>query len=94
LLNVLSLLLLLFLLLPLPPCGHVLHLPMQICLQLGFITFVYPCLMVTYWGQGSYLLRHPEHADDVFWKALPAGMFWPMFVAAILASVVASQASK
>lgn len=64
------------------------------CLQLGFITFVYPCLMLTYWGQGSYLLHHPEDADDAFWKAVPSGMFWPMFVGAILASVVASQASK
>eukprot|EP00775_Hariotina_reticulata_P013255 gene13255-13385_t len=41
---------------------------------------------------GSYLLHHPEDADDAFWKAVPSGMFWPMFVAAILASALISGA--
>eukprot|EP00879_Flechtneria_rotunda_P016144 GHRR01016888.1.p1 GENE.GHRR01016888.1~~GHRR01016888.1.p1 ORF type:complete len:883 (+),score=297.21 GHRR01016888.1:1137-3785(+) len=60
--------------------------------SLGFISFVYPCLMLTYWGQGAYLLHHPEHVHDTFWKSVPDAMFWPMFVVAILASIVASQA--
>lgn len=47
--------------------------------------------MLTYWGQGAHLLRHPEDASAAFWKSVPQPMFWPMFVAAILASTVASQ---
>lgn len=48
--------------------------------------------MLTYWGQGAYLLAHPEHAREAFWKSVPDRLFWPFFVVAILASVVASQA--
>jgi KUP system potassium uptake protein len=61
-------------------------------LQLGFIAFVYPTLMLTYWGQGAHLLNRPWDADKVFWKAMPHRMFWPMFGSAVLASTVASQA--
>jgi KUP system potassium uptake protein len=61
-------------------------------LQLGFIAFVYPTLMLTYWGQGAHLLNFPWDANKVFWKAMPHHMFWPMFGSAVLASTVASQA--
>jgi KUP system potassium uptake protein len=61
-------------------------------LQLGFIAFVYPTLMITYWGQGAHLLNHPADAQKVFWRALPRHMFWPMFISAVLAAIVASQA--
>jgi KUP system potassium uptake protein len=63
-----------------------------LCAQLGFITYVYPCLMLTYFGQGAFLLQHPDKAYRTFWEAMPPQMFWLMFVAAILASIVASQA--
>lgn len=42
--------------------------------------------------QGSYLLAHPEAFDAMFWKSLPRGTFWPMFVVATLAAIIASQA--
>jgi KUP system potassium uptake protein len=66
--------------------------PCDVLLQLGFITFVYPTLLLTYWGQGAHLLAHPTDASKVFWKAMPHRMFWPMFISAVLASTVASQA--
>lgn len=61
-------------------------------ISLGFCLYVYPCLMLTYFGQGAHLLVRPEDYKDVFWRSVPRPIFWPVFVAAILASVVASQA--
>lgn len=43
-------------------------------------------------AQGSYLLAHPEAYDAMFWKSLPNGTFWPMFVVATMAAIIASQA--
>ena len=43
-------------------------------------------------AQGSYLLAHPDAYDSMYWKALPAGTFWPGFVIATLAAIIASQA--
>lgn len=61
-------------------------------LQLSFCSFVYPCLVVTYMGQASYLVAHPEAYVDPFWMSVPHGAFWPMLIVATCASVVASQA--
>lgn len=48
---------------------------------------------------GAYLLGVPSSVDPqpnsgTFWKSLPGGpgLFWPMFIVAILAAIVASQA--
>ena len=48
---------------------------------------------------GAYLLGVPNSVDPqpnngTFWKSLPGGLglFWPMFIVAILAAIVASQA--
>eukprot|EP00879_Flechtneria_rotunda_P016180 GHRR01016924.1.p1 GENE.GHRR01016924.1~~GHRR01016924.1.p1 ORF type:complete len:120 (+),score=24.78 GHRR01016924.1:214-573(+) len=60
---------------------------------LSFCGCVYPCLIVTYMGQASYVLAHPESYTNPFWISVPAGgAFWVMLVIATAASVVASQA--
>ncbi len=50
-------------------------------------------------GPGAYMVGVPDSIDSqpqssTFWKALPGGrgVFWPMFVIATLAAIVASQA--
>jgi KUP system potassium uptake protein len=43
-------------------------------------------------AQGSYLLANPSAYDAMFWKCLPSGTFWPMFVVATMAAIIASQA--
>ncbi|PNW70302.1 hypothetical protein CHLRE_17g714200v5 [Chlamydomonas reinhardtii] len=58
----------------------------------SFCLFVYPCLVLTYVGQGAYLMSRPEDVSDTFWKCVPRPFFYPMLVLATLASVVASQA--
>ena len=42
--------------------------------------------------QGSYLLAHPSSWSAMFWNALPRAVFWPMFIVATLAAIIASQA--
>ncbi|KXZ41691.1 hypothetical protein GPECTOR_318g18 [Gonium pectorale] len=59
---------------------------------LSFSFFVYPCLVLTYLGQGAFLMARPEDVGETFWKSVPRPFFYPMLVLATLASVVASQA--
>lgn len=59
---------------------------------MSFVGYVYPCLVLTYLGQGAYLLVNPDQVSNLFWACLPRPVFWPMFAAALLASIVASQA--
>ena len=60
--------------------------------QVSFCCFVYPCLVVTYMGQASFVMARPDDFGDPFWNSVPKPAFWPMIVVATLTSVVASQA--
>ncbi|KAK9819481.1 hypothetical protein WJX81_002292 [Elliptochloris bilobata] len=71
----------------------------RISMQISTMTMVYPCIMAAYLGQGAYLLGvsdsvDPQPHNGTFWKSLPGGpgVFWPMFIVALLAAIVASQA--
>lgn len=63
--------------------------------QIG-ITFVFACLMITYLGQGAYLVNHPNEIASVFYVSIPGGVtgwfYWVMFVLATLSTIIASQA--
>jgi len=58
-----------------------------------WITFVYPSLVLQYLGQGAVLLKHPEYADDAFYRSVPSVLFWPVFLLAVCATVIASQSN-
>ncbi|GAQ92301.1 Potassium transporter family protein [Klebsormidium nitens] len=60
--------------------------------QLSCFALLYPCIILTYFGQTAYLLKHPENVGSTYYKSLPHGTFWPMFILATLAAIVASQA--
>ncbi|KAK9670034.1 hypothetical protein RND81_13G172300 [Saponaria officinalis] len=60
-------------------------------IQLAFMFTIYPSLVLTYAGQTAYLIRNPNDHDDGFYKFIPKEVYWPMFVIATLAAVVASQ---
>ncbi|ODV96832.1 hypothetical protein PACTADRAFT_32331 [Pachysolen tannophilus NRRL Y-2460] len=72
--------------------GHFSRLSIQ--LTLGFV--VYPCLMLAYLGEASFLLDHPDAISNVFYLSLPGGtsggFYWFTFVIATLAAIIASQA--
>lgn len=58
---------------------------------MAFLSFIYPSLVLTYAGQTAYLIQNPNHHDDGFYKFIPTKIYWPMFVIASLAAIVASQ---
>lgn len=72
--------------------GHFGRLPVQLALSM----FVYPCLMITYLGQASYCVKHPDAISNSFYLSIPGGTgsgpYWIMFILATLATIIASQA--
>ncbi|GAA0157818.1 transporter [Lithospermum erythrorhizon] len=68
------------------------HFPVS-TVQLAFTVVVFPSLLLAYSGQAAYLMQNPEHVVDAFYRSIPGGMYWPMFIVATLAAIVASQAT-
>ncbi|KAB2046064.1 hypothetical protein ES319_D01G207100v1 [Gossypium barbadense] len=60
--------------------------------QISFSTITLPALLTVYSGQAAYLTKHPEHVGDTFYKSIPDPIYWPTFVVAVAASIIASQA--
>ncbi|WVZ26385.1 hypothetical protein V8G54_004929 [Vigna mungo] len=60
-------------------------------IQIAFLFTIYPSLVLTYAGQTAYLIKHPNDHDDGFYKFIPTSVYWPIFVIATSAAVVASQ---
>ena len=60
-------------------------------MQLGLFVCLLPSLLFTYLGQAAFLIRFPDSASGVYYNSLPRPIYWPMFVVATLASIVASQ---
>jgi KUP system potassium uptake protein len=60
--------------------------------QISWICFTFPCLMLAYVGQAAYISVHPEAYSNPFYNSAPRGTVIPSLVIAILAAVVASQA--
>ncbi|KAJ6826917.1 putative potassium transporter 17 [Iris pallida] len=60
-------------------------------IQMAFLFAIYPSLLLTYAGQTAYLINHLNDFDDGFYKFVPDPVYWPMFVIATLAAIVASQ---
>ncbi|PIA64662.1 hypothetical protein AQUCO_00100253v1 [Aquilegia coerulea] len=60
-------------------------------IQVAFSFLVYPALIITYGGEGAFLIKNPDKISTAFYSSVPSPVFWPMFVIAILAAIVASQ---
>ncbi|GLT66554.1 hypothetical protein SLA2020_389120 [Shorea laevis] len=61
-------------------------------IQISMCSVTYPALILAYTGQASFLRKHNDLVKDTFFESIPDPLYWPMFVLAILASIVASQA--
>jgi KUP system potassium uptake protein len=59
---------------------------------MSWLTFVFPCLILNYLGQGALLLETPEAAANPFYLMAPEWGRLPLVGIATLASIVASQA--
>jgi KUP system potassium uptake protein len=65
--------------------------------QISFSTLVYPSLVLAYLGQGARLIVDGESViSNIFYLTIPGKhngpLFWILFVYAILATLIASQA--
>ncbi|KAF7314527.1 hypothetical protein MKEN_00925800 [Mycena kentingensis (nom. inval.)] len=66
-------------------------------IRISFIAFVYPSLVLAYLGQGARLIHDGEDVfGNIFYRTIPGppngALFWIVFVFAILATIIASQA--
>ena len=53
---------------------------------------VLPCLLLNYFGQGSFLLNNPEGVVNPFYSMAPSWSLYPLVFLATLATTIASQA--
>ncbi|KAF2234202.1 potassium transporter [Viridothelium virens] len=61
-------------------------------IQLSWLCYTFPCLLLAYTGQAAYISTHPEGYSNPFFNAAPHGTIYPALIIAILAAIVASQA--
>ncbi|KKK23490.1 hypothetical protein P175DRAFT_0529378 [Aspergillus ochraceoroseus IBT 24754] len=61
-------------------------------IQISWLCYTFPCLLLAYIGQAAYISVHPEAYSNPFFNAAPPGTIYPSLVIAILAAIVASQA--
>jgi KUP system potassium uptake protein len=60
-------------------------------IRLAWFTFVFPALLVNYFGQGAFLLSN-GWVEKPFWALVPEVLIYPMVALATAATVIASQA--
>ncbi|XP_061368668.1 potassium transporter 10-like isoform X2 [Gastrolobium bilobum] len=68
------------------------HFPVS-SVQIAFTLLVFPCLLLAYSGQAAYLMNNLSHSRDAFYRSIPDRIYWPVFVVATAAAIVASQAT-
>jgi KUP system potassium uptake protein len=61
-------------------------------IRLAWFSLVLPALLFNYFGQGSLLLRDPEHAVNPFYLLAPEWALYPMVALSTAAAIIASQA--
>jgi KUP system potassium uptake protein len=61
-------------------------------IRIAWFSFVFPALLLNYFGQGAFLLRVPHGVDDPFFRSAPSWALYPLVALATLATVIASQA--
>ena len=61
-------------------------------IQMSWLGFCYPLLLITYCGQAAYLSVYPAAYTSPLFNSVPPGMLYPTLIVAILAAIVASQA--
>lgn len=61
-------------------------------IQLSWLCYTFPCLLMAYIGQAAYLSHDPSAYTNSFYNAVPPGTLYPSLIIAILAAIVASQA--
>ncbi|HYE31318.1 MAG TPA: potassium transporter Kup [Methylomirabilota bacterium] len=61
-------------------------------IQRAWFLFVFPALLLNYFGQAALVLSDPSAASNPFYKLVPAWGLYPMIALAAMAACIASQA--
>ncbi len=61
-------------------------------IRLAWFWFVFPCLLLNYFGQGALVLRVPSAVENPFYLLAPRAMLYPLIAIATAAAIIASQA--
>jgi KUP system potassium uptake protein len=61
-------------------------------IRVAWLSFVFPALLLNYFGQGALLIADPGALENPFFRLGPAWALYPMVVLAAAATVIASQA--
>ncbi len=61
-------------------------------IRMSWFLVAFPALVLNYFGQGAYLLNHPEAIDNPFYHLAPGWFAVPLLVIATCATIIASQA--
>lgn len=61
-------------------------------IRMSWFFVAFPALILNYFGQGAYLLQHPEGIDNPFYYLAPTWFAVPLLIIATCATIIASQA--
>ncbi|GAA0573966.1 potassium transporter Kup [Rhizomicrobium electricum] len=61
-------------------------------IRVAWLGFVFPALLLNYFGQGASVLRDPDHAAIAFFSIAPHWAHYPLVALATMATIIASQA--
>ncbi|MBF0158138.1 MAG: potassium transporter Kup [Magnetococcales bacterium] len=61
-------------------------------INLAWVSFAFPALVLNYLGQGAAVLDNPEAVTNPFYLSVPSWGLYPMVALATMATVIASQA--
>ncbi|KAL4603646.1 hypothetical protein ACB092_10G139600 [Castanea dentata] len=61
-------------------------------IQISMCSLTDPAVILAYIGQASFLQKNSDLVSQTFYNSLPKPIYWPMFVAATYAGIIASHA--
>ena len=61
-------------------------------IRYAWFGFVFPALLLNYFGQGALLIGHPDAIQNPFYLLAPTWALYPLLILSTLATVIASQA--
>ncbi|MEC4748836.1 potassium transporter Kup [Methylomicrobium sp. Wu6] len=61
-------------------------------IRFAWFGFVFPALLLNYFGQGALLISHPDAIQNPFYLLAPNWALYPLLILSTLATVIASQA--
>ena len=61
-------------------------------IRFAWFGFVFPALLLNYFGQGALLIGNPQAVENPFYLMAPSWALYPMLILSTMATVIASQA--